>query len=991
MRVARVLLVEDNPIMCRLVCSALEADDLRVTQAHAGAQALGLWAKEPTDLVLQDLRLPDMDGCELVRQLRQLPGGSEVPILALCGLLSEPEEARMSAAGFNDVIVKPLEAFQLRQVVRSHLPARGAALERFGEGRQVLVVDDDALQAKLARLRLKRHGFDVHMAANGVEALRAARALVPDAIVSDVMMPQLDGFGLCAALRQEPALARVPLVLMSNSYVDEADQKLARAAGADDLVSRTPSLQEVIEALRTALSAQPPARALVTEGAEQVEKKWTGRVLSQLERQVAINAGMSRRCAMLSAEVAVLSGISDALAGDRDIITALVDVLGACVDAGGFSLGALKLSEPSSLLRFGGWSGWDEAEVQALLGQAERTGELRRGEPLVLAAPAALRGLSPLLEARGLQSLLVLPVKRGRDKFGTLLMGSTSNELLPEDRLAFLEGVATQIAQALALSRAFAEKEASERRASAQAATLRSVVATVAEGVVVTDAQGELLLSNPAAEAILGRDIVRSPSREWPERLALRFADTLLPVATEQVPLLRALSGQAVDERATFLIGDAAAAGERHVTFSARPLKEAGAVTGAVAVLRDVSEEKATQTRLLVADRLASVGMLAAGVAHEINNPLAAVIGNIELALTALETATEYEAEPLAPPGAERASVLPLAVTDDVTTMLCEASEAATRVRRIVQDLRALARGEEEVNTAVDIHGVLESVLRMANNEIRHRARIIRDYGQVRLVRGSEPRLCQIFLNLVVNAAQALADGRADEHEIRIRTRMDELGRVVVTVQDTGEGISPEHQRQLFVPFFTTKHVGMGTGLGLSICHRLVTAAGGEIKVESQRGCGAAFHVALRAASGPARSEPPVGQVAVSTEPTRRGRLLLVDDETMILTILTRALGRDHDCTVAYTGRDALSRIAAGERFDLILCDLMMPVMNGMDLYSEISRIAPEQVPNILFLTGGAFTPVLQQFLSGVSNERLEKPFDVSQMQALVRARLRSA
>jgi PAS domain S-box-containing protein len=852
-----------------------------------------------------------------------------------------------------------------------------------------LVVDDDALQAKLARFRLKLHGFDVLTACNGLEALQVARASAPDAIVSDVMMPQLDGFGLCAALRQDAALARIPLVLMSNSYVDEADRQLARAAGADELVIRTPSLQEVVDALRGALSSQATERALVTEDAEQVEKKWTGRVLSQLERQVAINAGMSRRCAMLSAEVAVSSGISDALASDRDIQTALVDVLGACVDAGGFSLGALAVAEPSSLLRFGGWQGWAEAEVQQLLGDAERTHEIQRGEPLVLATPAALRGLCALLSPRGLRSLLVIPVKRGRVTFGTLLMGSTSNTLLPEDRLAFLEGVATQIAQALALSRAFAEKDASERRANAQATVLRSVLDAVADGVVVTDAWGESVLWNPAAEALLGAGGARAAVQKWPERLGLRFGDTLAPVAPEQIPLLQALRGHAVDEHATFLIGDGAAERDRHMTISARPLKEAGAVTGAVAVLRDVSDEKATQTRLLVADRLASVGMLAAGVAHEINNPLAAVIGNIELALTVLEPAASDGPLEAAAAGACSRALSPL-VSDDLGTMLREASEAATRVRRIVQDLRALARGEEEASSAVDIHAVIESVLRMANNEIRHRAQIIRDYGAVAPVLGSEPRLCQIFLNLVVNAAQALTDGRADQHEIRIRTRMDELGRVLVTVQDTGEGIAPEHLRQLFVPFFTTKHVGLGTGLGLSICHRLVTAAGGEIRVDSQRGRGSAFHVALRAASGEAAVEPPAQQAQVLAPPLRRGRLLLVDDETMILTILTRALGRDHDCTVAYTGRDALSRISAGERFDLILCDLMMPVMNGMDLYSEICRVAPGQAEKILFLTGGAFTPALQRFLSSVSNERLEKPFDVSEMQALVNARVRA-
>src|SRR5688572_20280947 len=200
MKVARVLLVEDNPIMCRFVCSALDAEDMLVTEAHTGAQALGLWSVSASDIVLQDTMLPDIDGFDLVGRLRQLPGGADVPILALSGLLSESEEARISAVGFSDVITKPLEASRLRQVVRAHLPRTESARGRFGAGRRVLIVDDDATQAKLIAFRLSRLGFETQSAGDGMEALRVARTTPPDAIVSDIMMPALDGFGLCAAI-----------------------------------------------------------------------------------------------------------------------------------------------------------------------------------------------------------------------------------------------------------------------------------------------------------------------------------------------------------------------------------------------------------------------------------------------------------------------------------------------------------------------------------------------------------------------------------------------------------------------------------------------------------------------------------------------------------------------------------------------------------------------------------------------------------------------
>lgn len=963
--------------MTRFVCAALKAEDIFVTEASSGAQALQLWAAEPSDLVLQNLMLPDMDGFELIPRLRELPGGAIVPVLALSGLLTGLEESRISAVGFSDIILKPIEVSRLRQVVRAHLPQVQSPAARFGEGRRILIVDDDPTQAKLVAYRLSRLGFQTSTAADGREALCMARAERPAAIVSDIMMPGLDGFGLCAEVRRDPGLGRIPLVLMTNSYVDDADRDLARTAGADEFVVRTPSMLEVIEALRSSLARHTGVRSSVSKCATDIETVWARRVMSQLERQVSINTGIARRCSMLSAELAILSGISDALAGHHDIQAALTDVLGACVDAAGFSLGALRLfqSEPASMLKFGHWAGWSEAQIEALLNRAEHALG-HSGQSLVVATPAGMRDLSPLFEQSLLTNAVVVPVVRGEVSLGTLLMGSKASPLHQEDRLAFLQGVATQIAQALTLTRAFAERQASEQKAKEQADVLRSVLETVAEGVVVTGAGGEFLLWNPAAEAILGTGSAHVPARDWPERFGLSFNDTITPVPAEQVPLVRALAGQVVDDGEPFFLNGGSGQG-KFVTINARPLKGNQAVVGAVAVLRDVTEEKSTQTQLLVADRLASLGMLAAGVAHEINNPLAAVIANLDLAGESLATLSNRVNSSLE--------------LEDVSHLLREARDAGGRVQRIVRDLRVFSRAEADTSAPVDIHDVLESVLRMADNEIRHRATVVRDYGEVSPVLGSESRLSQVFLNLVMNAAQALTDGRADDNEIRISTRMDERGRVVVTVADTGEGIDPESMKRLFVPFFTTKRVGIGTGLGLSICHRLITAAGGEITVDNQPGGGAAFHVALRPAPRAARTAPRNSLVRTSAPSHRRGRILMVDDDSCILSFLLRTLEKNHDCTAVSMASDALSRVIGGERFDVILCDLMMPVMNGMELYTELQRSAPEQSHKLVFLTGGAFTAELQAFLATVPNQCIEKPFDIGELREAVRARLPAA
>jgi signal transduction histidine kinase len=385
------------------------------------------------------------------------------------------------------------------------------------------------------------------------------------------------------------------------------------------------------------------------------------------------------------------------------------------------------------------------------------------------------------------------------------------------------------------------------------------------------------------------------------------------------------------------------------------------------------SEQRKMQEQLLISERMASVGTLAAGVAHEINNPLAALIANLEFTL---EELTRLEREN------PRSS--------EIKAPLEDAREAADRVRMIVRDLKVFSRsGDEERCGPVDVTQVLESSLRMAWNEIRHRARLERDYGQdVPAVWGNESRLGQVFLNLLVNAAQALPEGRTDENEIRVVTRAVE-GRVTVQIRDTGGGIPPEVLPRIFDPFFTTKPAGVGTGLGLAICHRIVTGLGGTIGVGSQPGQGTSFKVTLpirpgprdRTGTNPALPVVPSGQRV-------RGKILVIDDEPMINSILRRMLGRDHEVSTATSVREALDRLKVGERFDLILCDLMMPEMTGMDLHTELLRSDPPLAERLVFMTGGAFTPASREFLDRVLNARIEKPFDVPSLRSLIQSLL---
>ncbi len=234
--------------------------------------------------------------------------------------------------------------------------------------------------------------------------------------------------------------------------------------------------------------------------------------------------------------------------------------------------------------------------------------------------------------------------------------------------------------------------------------------------------------------------------------------------------------------------------------------------------------------QLAQADRLVAMGTLAAGVAHEISNPLAYVMAG-------LEVIGDQAAGTSAQSGPGRSG--------ERQDVLAEMRIACDRIRQVVQDLKLFSRADEESCRLLDVRPVLESSIKMAFNEIRYRARFAKEYGPTPFVMANDARLGQVFLNLLINAAQAIAEGAAASHEIRVVTGTDGGGRAVIEVRDTGSGIAPENVQRIFEPFFTTKPIGVGTGLGLPICRDLVTAMGGAITVESEIGKGSAFRVSL--------------------------------------------------------------------------------------------------------------------------------------------------
>ncbi len=484
--------------------------------------------------------------------------------------------------------------------------------------------------------------------------------------------------------------------------------------------------------------------------------------------------------------------------------------------------------------------------------------------------------------------------------------------------------------------------------------------------LVLVHREGHIAYLNPAAVRALGFESAE-------DRTGTPIAD-MFHEEDRAVVESRVMAPAANATHETFGLRWLGKGGTYRTTEAAAAPIDLDGSAAVVIVARDVTERVEFQHQLLQRERMAALGTLSAGVAHEINNPLTYLLVNLEHVLRRLRAASASDdpIEELAAVGSGGLSALALS--------LQQAVEGANRVRQIVRDLLTFSQGNIEQRGMADVRGIVESATQMAWHEIRHRARLVKSLAEVPPVDANEARLGQVFLNLLVNAAQAIPEGQADRHEIRVGTRTDEHGNVLVEVSDTGMGIPPENMTRIFDPFFTTKG-DTGTGLGLSISHGAIRSLGGDIRVMSSPGQGTTFQVILPPAKTWRRAAP------ISSHEVRaitRRRVLIVDDERLVGEAIARALAEDNDIEVVTEARQALAKIVRGEAYDVILCDLMMPVMTGMDLYAEIVRAAPKLVGRLVFMTGGAFTPRARAFLESVNNPLLEKPIDTGKLRSII-------
>jgi len=424
---------------------------------------------------------------------------------------------------------------------------------------------------------------------------------------------------------------------------------------------------------------------------------------------------------------------------------------------------------------------------------------------------------------------------------------------------------------------------------------------------------------------------------------------------------------------------------------------ESGKAIKALGFTQDITERKNLQAQIALADRLTTMGMLAAGVAHEINNPLSYVLYNLESLtedlprlIEAMRLCSQVASDSLGADqwarllGDNREMFNP-SMLDGILPRFKDALSGTMRIRDVARGLGTFSRTEDKRLVPVNLIHVMEVAITMALNEIKFRASLVKEYGAISDIMANDGRLCQVFLNLLINAAHAIGDGRLEDNEIRIR--IWQTGEeVFAEIRDTGKGIAENDLLHIFKPFFTTKELGVGTGLGLAISCKIIEDHGGRIEVSSKLGVGTRFTVRL-----------PVNRLEKAKDATSPGecrnnslacgRILIIDDEAGIRSAMSRIL-KEHEVVQAASGEDGRRVLNGDQAFDLILCDMMMGGMSGVDLHEWLLSTHPALAGKLVFITGGAFTPREREYLNKVSNLRIEKPFDVANFKRIVNERI---
>ncbi len=498
------------------------------------------------------------------------------------------------------------------------------------------------------------------------------------------------------------------------------------------------------------------------------------------------------------------------------------------------------------------------------------------------------------------------------------------------------------------------------------------------DGIVVLDGTHRVLFANPAACGLLGVDADRVRGEPFEHEVPDEGASTSYRV--------EASAGRSTSLMATAFVSVWEG---RHATIlQLQQTLRSSAPPGLSSVPPAMFGARVSE------DRLRTVGRLAAGLAHEVNNPLTFVLANLEslreshqqirrfIRKTRLELATR---EVLTPQSFDQLATEGnlQEVLDDAADMLTDCHKGMHRIQEIARSLGTFSRADDNQAEMIDITRIVDDACAMVFNQIRYRARLIKRFDPVPMLAVFPGRIAQALVNMLTNAAEAIDGGSYDRHRIVVSTR-EEGGHVIIGVSDTGVGIQDDDRERIFTPGYTTKAQSGGMGMGLIACRRVAEQHRGRLEVHPLPSGGTRFELVIPLDTGLSAVEPLRDSRPISEVPLKRSRLLIVDDDAMVLSALRRRLHRRCDTVTVLGGVEALARLSEDPDFDSIVCDLMMPEIDGKSFYEAVRKEHPQLADRIIFMSGGAFTPRLRKFAASVPNPVLQKPVSREDLEAVL-------
>ncbi len=946
-RTPNVLVIEDDADLCRALAASFGAAGFGIHVAYTAVAGLAEAREREPDVILLDITLPDLDGLSLLARLQGAPRTAAIPVVVISGRADAATRAAARAAGARAFVAKPFDMDALLATLRTHAAAQPVARPGLGWERAIAQGVSRLVHADLDAERVCRAVLDGAMELLSLAAatlwlaegewlvLRLQSALYERHTRTH---PRIRvGDGLIGVVARDRQPLTVPDASTDSRVLNRA---VFAALGLRGFIA-VPLLHDG-RLLGTLSGARTTPGVFSPEDVQMLAAlaEHAATVLAQVD----LLGESERRRATAEALAALAAEVSAAHEPDA-VLDRVLGYVKQLVDAEIAHLDVVRAPEgQATLVKLVGARGDRLARAVPAEGQGIGGWVMQRDRPFrtddYLTEPRITHELDDVVREEGITAYLAVPVRLRGQLVGILGAIRRTPRPFTDDDERVLGQLAAQAA--VALGNVWLYREATRAKAQWEA-----TVDHLHEGLALVDARRRILRINRTLASWVGRE---------PDELAGRALDDVLDTYASEEARAR-LAGAQSGEPPRLTTVEAPALG-RTLEETLAPVAQAAGVHGLVVMLRDVTEARRMQEQLLRTEKLASLGEMLAGVAHELNNPLTGVLGFAQL----LEAQV---ADPLH--------------REDLRKLAQEAMRAA----RIVQQLLRFARQHSPERRATDLNHLATAAALAIEVETRAAGITVEtDLAPDLPASFLDPhQMQQVVLALVTNAHQAMA-GAGRTGRIRIVTR-EAAGILELDVSDQGPGIPPDILPRIFDPFFTTKGPRAGTGLGLSLCHSVITAHGGEIWVDGAPGTGATFHVRLPVILPPRAADvAPRRSLPLAATPLR---VLVADDEPAVRDLASDALAaRGHSVETVADGEAALRRLSEAP-FDVLVVDIRMPGLDGRAAVERLRRPQGAGVPcRIVVMTGDSVRTETRRWLDETRLPVLDKPFTLDALAAAV-------